>query len=105
MLIVRNNLIPVKGFSAIMLFGILFIRKDVRISETLINHESIHCRQMLEMAVILFYIWYVLEWLIKLPFYGKQAYYNISFEREAYMYERDSLYLKRRKFWSFLKFL
>lgn len=105
MIIVKNNFIPFKGFSAMMFFGILFVRKDVRISERLINHENIHCSQMKEMLFIFFYIWYLIEWLIKLMFYGKKAYYNISFEREAYKYENDFNYLKKRKFWSFIKFI
>ena len=52
-------------------------RKAARI----INHESIHIKQQEELLVLPFYIFYILEWLLKLPFYGKQAYYNISFER------------------------
>ena len=76
-------------------------------SERLVRHEMIHIRQQREMLVIPFYIWYVLEWLIRLPFYGKDAYYNISFEREAYM--NDSLeysyYLERRKPYSWFKYL
>lgn len=40
MIIIRNNIIPFKGFSAINLFGILFVRKDAVISEKTINHEK-----------------------------------------------------------------
>lgn len=62
-----------------------------------INHESIHFQQQLEMGVIPFYIWYVLEWLIKLPFLGEKAYENISFEREAYDNDDNLNYLEDRK--------
>jgi len=54
MKIVRNDLIPFKGFSAINLFGILFIRSDVMITNRLLNHEQIHARQMVEMLFVFF---------------------------------------------------
>ncbi len=78
-----------------------------RANERLVRHEMIHIRQQREMLVIPFYIWYVLEWLIRLPFYGSYAYVNISFEREAYL--NDSLeyseYLETRKPFSWFKYL
>ena len=43
----------------------------------------IHWKQQMEMLIIPFYVWYFIEWVIKLFKYGKKAYYNISFEREA----------------------
>lgn len=81
------------------------------------NHESIHIRQWSECMIVsgiiiqalvlfanisswwfllsvgMFYVLYVLEWLLKLLFYGKEAYQNISFEHEAYdnQYNRDYL--------------
>ena len=48
MKIVRNNIIPFKGYKAVNLFGILFVRGDAVISSTDINHESIHTAQMKE---------------------------------------------------------
>lgn len=73
----------------------------------LINHERIHLRQQAEMLVIPFYIWYLLEWLIKLAYYKNwdQAYRNICFERESYINEDKLDYLKTRGFWEFLKYL
>ena len=61
-----------------------------------INHENIHFQQQLELGVLPFYILYVLEWIIKLPFYGAKAYENISFEREAYGHDSDLKYLDKR---------
>lgn len=66
MKIVRNNIIPFKGFLAINLFGILFVRGDSYISPQVINHEKIHTAQMRELLYIPFYLWYVLEWIIRL---------------------------------------
>lgn len=98
MKIIYNSLIPFKGFSAINLFGIVFARKEFReLSQRTLNHEAIHTAQMREMAYVFFYIWYLVEWLIKLFRYGRKAYDNISFEREAYTYQFDYSYLKKRK--------
>lgn len=74
-------------------------RKAARI----INHESIHIKQQEEMLILPFYVWYILEWFIKLFFYGKKAYYNISFEREAYDNDDNLSYLNSRKRYSWLK--
>lgn len=110
MKLIYNNLIPFKGFSAINLFGILFIRKGCIISEVTLNHEAIHSEQMKELWYIPFYILYGIEWLFRFIFSpgkynprpnimsrGKLAYYNISFEREAYKNEKNLDYLKTRK--------
>lgn len=73
--------------------------------EKIINHESIHIAQQGELLVIPFYVLYILEWFIKLFFYGSRAYYNISFEREAYKNELDLTYLSKRKRYSWIKLI
>lgn len=70
-----------------------------------VNHESIHFQQALELLVIPFYILYVLEWVLKLPKYGAEAYYNISFEREAYSNDTDYSYLEKRKRYNWIKLI
>lgn len=113
MKIIYNNIIPFKGFAAINLFGILFVRKDCKdqVDEYMINHESIHTEQMKELAFIFFYIWYAIEWFIKLFKYGDStggdggAYRNISFEREAYNNENNLNYIKNRKKYSWCYYL
>jgi len=102
---VFNNILPVKGFAAINLFGILFVRKNVILTDRIINHERIHTAQMKELGYIFFYIWYVLEWLIKLCKYGSKSYYNIAFEQEAFLNDEDLEYLEDRKRYSFIKYL
>lgn len=88
MKILYNTLIPFPGFTAINLFGVIFARKECEpLSKQTLNHEAIHTAQMKEMLYVGFYLWYVIEWLVKLFIYGEQAYRNISFEREAYAYE------------------
>lgn len=104
MKIVRSKYIPLRGFCAINLLGILFVHPGVYLSQELINHERIHTAQLLEMGIIGFYLWYVAEWLVRLPRRGN-AYRNISMEREAYDNQRDMTYLKRRRHYAWRKYL
>lgn len=96
MRIVRNRWIPVKGFAAMNLFGVLFVRPEARITDTLINHERIHSAQMRELGYAPFYVAYLCEWIARL-FKPGNAYRQISFEREAYANERCPDYLSIRK--------
>lgn len=105
MKVIYNNIIPFRGFAAINLFGILFVRKNIILTDRMINHEEIHTAQMKELLYILFYVFYVIEWLIKLFKYGLKSYNNISFEREAYQNESNMDYLEVRKKFGFLKYL
>jgi hypothetical protein len=87
-------------------FGIYFKKKQQLSNKVDINHEKIHWHQQLEMLIIFFYIWYLVEWLIKiiLPPW-KKSYYRISYEREAYIHEYDLDYLKTRKHFAWLKYV
>lgn len=105
MIIVRNNIIPFKGFKAMYFFGILFVRKDCVMTASSMNHEKIHDAQAKEMLFIFFYLWYVIEWVIRLFMKGN-AYRNISFEREAYSNQANLLYVQyHRKHYAFIKYL
>jgi len=106
-LITSKYLVP-KGYIGITLFPFIIVRERQLINQpVLLNHERIHLRQQAEMLVLPFYIWYVTEYFIRLLRYRnkKQAYKNISFEREAYANEGNAGYLKHRPFWNFLKFM
>lgn len=103
MKIVYSNIIPFKGYIATNLFGILFVRKDKKLNDIDINHEEIHTAQMKEMGYIFFYVWYLIEWIIRLFMKGN-AYRNISFEREAYSNEYNLEYIKYRKHYSWFKY-
>lgn len=103
MKVIRNGILPIgKDYGAINLFGVLFAKRDMRITPEVINHELIHTAQMRELLFIPFYLIYVLEWLWRLfQCHGDSfaAYKRISFEREAYAYGPDLTYLcRRRKF-------
>ncbi len=105
--IVSRFLLP-KGAVGLTLFPFIILRykKDTR-NLTLMNHEKIHIRQQLELLVIPFYIWYVVDFFIKYWRYknANQAYLNIVFEKEAYAMDGDLTYLKNRKLFSFKNFL
>ena len=103
MKIIRNNIIPFAGYKAMNLFGVLFVRGNARIDDITLSHEKIHTAQIKEMLYVFFYVWYVIEWLIRLP--KGNAYRNISFEREAYDNQYDLDYLKSRKWFDFAKYI
>jgi len=46
-----------------------------------------------------FYVLYIVEWAVRLLIYRshRKAYYNISFEREAYRHGNDLSYLRCRR--------
>ena len=106
MKIINNNLIPFgKGFLAINLFGIIFTKGPLDPVER--NHEYIHTFQQREMLFIGFYIWYLIEWVIRIKQYRgyTKGYFNISFEREAYTNEYNLSYSKQRKPFAWTKYL
>ena len=107
MRIIRNGIIPFKGYKAVNLFGLLFVRGDAYMGASDINHEEIHTAQMREMLYGPFYLWYLAEWLVRLVQYRdfKKAYRSISFEREAYANERGMGYLGRRRRYSWTGYL
>ena len=107
MIIVCHSLLKNTKINGITLFPFIFIKykEDIK-NGILINHEKIHLRQQIELLVIFFYIWYVIEfyyWFFKLK-NRHAAYLRISFEREAYMNEKNLNYLEKRKLWAFWKF-
>lgn len=93
------------------------------------NHECTHARQWVEcmltsgiiiwalvlfagisawwfcLAFGMFYILYGLEYIIRLPFNGWEAYENISFEREAYSCQYDNSYLENSDYFGWVKYL
>ena len=103
MKIIRNNFIPFSGYRAMNLFGVLFVRGRARIDDIALNHEKIHTAQIKETLYVFFYVWYVIEWFIRIP--KGNAYRNISFEREAYANQDNLSYLKSRKRFDFAKYL
>lgn len=104
-MIVKCRLMP-EGI-CLNLFGTYWARDVSWIDRYVVNHERIHTMQQRELLFIPFYILYIIEWIVRLVMYGnrKKAYYNISFEREAYRHGQDLDYLKNRRLYSWLKYL
>jgi len=106
-ILISKYLVP-KGYTGITIFPFVFLKhKDLKNDLVLINHEKIHLRQQLELLIFLFYFLYLLEFVFRLIQYRNwyTAYKNISFEREAYINQTDTNYLKNRKLWSFINYI
>jgi hypothetical protein len=129
MICIKNNLIPFKGYKAINLFGVIFTRDELNEKEK--NHESIHTLQIVECAILgfylfssivlifdlsfwwlllsltSFYIFYGLEYLIIRLFHKKQsdAYHDVSFEEEAYVNDDNLEYKKERTPFNWIQYI
>ena len=105
MKIIYNNITPFKGVAAINLFGVLFMRNGVVVTERMLIHERIHTAKMKELLYVGFYIWYFVEFVIKWCKYGKDSYRNLSFEKEAYDNDDNFGYLFTRNRFSWWLYL
>lgn len=111
MITVRPKLIRflTRGFArAITLYPFIILKKEeYRNNHVLINHERIHLAQQAELLVVLFYLWYLIEFLVRWVITQDRmaAYVNICFEREAYRNQHDLNYLEKRRQFSFIKYL
>lgn len=107
MIIIRNNFIPFRGYSAITIWPFIFVRRNEWYSNDIDRHEHIHGRQQLEMLLLLFYLWYGLEYLVRLCITRSRdrAYRSVSFEQEAYTHKSDQDYLSHRKWYAWLKYV
>jgi hypothetical protein len=111
-----------EGYSTIAIGWFVFSKLD-ELPQSVKTHETIHSLQWTEvtsvafvllsffswiispyillLSPIVYYIWYVVEWLIRLPF--GNAYRNIMFEKEAFDNQHDERYLLERELFSWLK--
>lgn len=107
MIFVSKYIVP-KGYTGLALFPFVFVKHaHLKLNKVFVNHEHIHLKQQLELLIFPFFIWYGVEFLVRYVHYKSwhDAYRNIGFEREAYQNEGNLEYLKKRRFWSFLKYL
>jgi hypothetical protein len=96
MILIKNKIIPPKGFKAVSIWPFVFARKELNNND--INHERIHLRQQVEMLIIPFYILYLIFTLIN-------GYSKNPFEKEAYENEHNIDYLNLRKLFSWIKYI
>lgn len=103
-----TNLFSFGRANAITIYPFIFLKStSFKCNENLIRHERIHLRQALELGILFFYVWYLIEFVfrfIQLKDFDR-AYLRISFEREAYDKEGEPDYLNRRTLWSFWRYL
>jgi len=84
--------------AAMAFYPFIILNSKIVATPELINHERIHLKQQKELLILPFYIWYLIE-------YYKKGYYNVSFEKEAYINDNDLTYLKKRRIFAFYKYL
>lgn len=97
-----------KRYDGLTLWPLIILKENkLKLDTVLINHERIHLRQQLELLIVFFYLWYLIEWSVGIIRFRNavKAYRNISFEKEAYAHETDLDYLDHRPVYSFLKYL
>jgi hypothetical protein len=104
--IIRHlSLIPARGMA---LFPFILVKYPQDLTNArLIRHEYIHIWQQVELFIIPFYMLYLLNYLWNRLKGQKheQAYFNICFEKEAFMNDHDESYLQKRRLWSFMKYI
>ncbi|MGB3774865.1 MAG: hypothetical protein WA951_06375 [Leeuwenhoekiella sp.] len=108
MILIVNKYVLAEKFAGFAFWPFVIVRhKSLKTNSIFINHERIHLRQQAELFLVLFYLWYGIEFLIRWVQYGNAylGYRNISFEREAYHHEKSMSYLKNRRVWSFYRYL
>lgn len=96
-LLTLNN----KTVSAMALWPVVIFRDEAsRNNPVIVNHEKIHHRQQLELLILPFYVWYFIEYwtaMVRNGFKHQASYMGVSFEKEAYAFERDMAYLEKRR--------
>lgn len=131
MIVWKNNFIPFGNYSTMNFYGILITKTEL--SDKVINHESIHTKQIIELAIAAtivffpimfifnlsiwwllaslsaFYIWYGLEYLLIRVFRIRDeqndCYHDISLEEEAHNNDDNLNYLKSRKPFNWFKYI
>lgn len=125
MKVICNKWIPIKGFSCMNLFGVIYRREENcgwHLSQRTLNHEGIHSCQAEDfiknpnksdfkriLGYLIFYLLYIIEWIFKficVLFYWKiRPYYSLSYEQEAYNNEENFEYQETRKRFAWTKYL
>lgn len=118
-----------KNVYGMTIFKWVFINDDCSwmdgswVYANMMRHEGIHMQQMLDLfpiqtksnidlflGGILFYLWYVIEWLLKVIIclftgFKYKPYRSISFEQEANKGEEHLGYIGKRKRFEWLKYV
>lgn len=110
-IVIKSDIVPkLASFfmpvAAITLWPFIFVKKVYGDDAKLINHESIHIQQQIELLVVGFYIVYLYDWLRGLIKYrdASRAYFRIRFEQEAYRFDDNMSYLNIREKYAWRKY-
>ena len=112
--VIYSKYFPFKEYTAMTFFNLMIIRKENKqfVGKRTYNHELIHQAQAYDFGIgfcgyFIFYLLYLLEWILKLPWKlsGYSPYYSISFEQEAHNRDCDYTYLEDRKRFAWLKYI
>lgn len=115
-IIIKNRFLPVRGFKAINILGVIFVRREFEATDVLVNHERIHSKQIREVMFLAifpllipvltfnlpwllllwpasFYIWYGVEFLVhyirmRNLGYSKKVRFRLS--RRRISFEREA---------------
>lgn len=96
--------LPANGMA---LFPFILVKLEKsKFDRVMLRHEIIHLRQQLELLVLPFYFFYLINYLYNLCIYKNRhkAYMNIVFEREAYANDAFPDYLAGRKLFSWIRY-
>lgn len=104
MKLIYNRYIPLTG-RMLNVCGVVFIRCGGKVTDLELNRQAIHTEQMKPLLGVFYYLWYGVEWLVKLPRYGSRARRNVSFVREAWENQSDPEYLNSRARFAWLDYL
>lgn len=99
--------VPSLPASGMALFPFILVKeKALKFDQVIIRHEIIHLRQQLELLVLPFYFFYLINYLYNRILFQNhhKAYMNIVFEREAYANDTVTDYLTKRKFFSWISY-
>ncbi len=109
MKILYNKIIPFGKNTCITIWPLILIKDKYKcyVNDIVLNEEYIHAEQQKELLLILFYILYGLEYIIRLIIHRdfRKAHDNISFEREAIANRKDLTYLSHRKLYAWIKYI
>ncbi len=107
MIILKSSFPKLFNSRTLFLFPFAIVIPSVAKDKVVMNHVRIHFAQCIEMLVIGFYLWYGIEFLLRYIKWGNfdTAYYAMGFEEEAYTHQQDMDYLKKRKLYSWIKYM
>ncbi len=96
-------------YNAMCVWPVLFVKPGTDLSQSNItlNHERIHARQQLEMLWLFFFLWYGIEFIVRLLQHRDRhnAYLSLSHEKEAFTNDENLNYLDRRKSYAWMRYL